>query len=248
MVSLSDSFFSKLTAKVTLPFSVYLTALVSIFVMTCLILTSSPSRLFGISLSISSFSASPLSSALVRIILTRSLITEESSYSTGIISILPASILEKSSISLTNPSRLEPAVLILEAYVRISSSSHSLSIISFIPSTALIGVRISWDMFDKNADLASFAATARSDTSISLSLSFLSSDTQRIRAIFPSSSLLDTMIRPRLHFLSGLMTSLVHISASRILLSMVLRFVDSMRSSSIHEASTVLWITVLTIC
>ena len=48
-------------------------------------------------------------------------------------------------------------------------SRLSRMIISFMPSTALMGVRISWDMLARNADFASFAAAARSAFSLSWS-------------------------------------------------------------------------------
>ena len=43
-------------------------------------------------------------------------------------------------------SSMRPAVSMFSEYFRIPSSVHSRSIISFMPNTVLMGVRISWDM------------------------------------------------------------------------------------------------------
>ena len=53
--------------------------------------------------------ARPLSSARLAIMFTKSFTSELMSYSTGMISILPASIFEKSRMSFTSDSRLLPA-------------------------------------------------------------------------------------------------------------------------------------------
>ena len=150
-----------------LPFSVYLTALVRMFVATCLSLISSPYKRCGILGSTFTTSSRFLSSARFLIMLTRSLRIDATSYSTGTISIFPASILEKSRISLIMPSRELPALLMASAYSKILSSVLSLRIISSIPSTAFIGVLISWDILDKKALFASLAAWASSTASTS---------------------------------------------------------------------------------
>ena len=59
------------------------------------------------------------------------------------ISILPASILEKSRISFTRDRRVLPDTRIFSAYSSICCSDASLRIISSIPRTAFMGVRIS---------------------------------------------------------------------------------------------------------
>ena len=61
----SSSIRLKPIEKVTTPFSVYLTELVSIFVMTYLIRISSPCSNLGVFLSNSNAKARPLSSALI---------------------------------------------------------------------------------------------------------------------------------------------------------------------------------------
>ena len=151
------------TVSVTLPSSVYFTALVSRFMITCRMRTSSPNSLQGMVLSMSRTNSSPLFFARSAMELTRSLIMEETSYFTGTSSILPSSILEKSSMLLISDSSVLPADWMLTAYSLISGSSDSRSIISFMPRTALIGVRISWDicarkeLFAFPADIAASA-------------------------------------------------------------------------------------------
>ena len=138
----------------------YLTALVRILVIICFILISSPKRMlgsFGLAFAINLM---PFLLARVCIILTRSFKTELSWYSTGIISILPASIFEKSKISLIIPKRLIPACLRFSAYSSVEGSFDSRKIISSIPSIALIGVLISWLIFDKNSLFVLLACNA----------------------------------------------------------------------------------------
>ena len=140
--------------NLTLPLCVYFIALVRRFDSTCLIRTSSPYNLFGISSAISSLSSSPISFIFTKLIFTKSLIKLLNSYSPGMISIFPDSIFEKSKILLTRKSNVLLASLILEAYSISVGSSYSLNIISFIPNTTLIGVLISWDILATNSDFA----------------------------------------------------------------------------------------------
>ena len=92
------------------------------------------------------------------------------------ISILPASIFEKSRISLISDSSVLLALSIFAAYSLIFPSLHSRNTISFIPMIALMGVRISWDMFARKSLFAWFACSARvfAARSSSLSLTFSS--------------------------------------------------------------------------
>ena len=101
-----------------------------------------------------------LSKARCAAIFARSWIRLLISYSTGTISILPDSILEKSKISLISESSVCPAIWISIAYSLIFCSLDSRRIISSMPRTALIGVRISCDICARNLPLASFAASA----------------------------------------------------------------------------------------
>ena len=82
------------------------------------------------------------------------------SYSTGIISIFPDSIFEKSSISFIKVSNVCPAFWMLKAYSRMFSSLLSRNIMASMPRTALIGVLISWDMLAKNRPFVSLDISA----------------------------------------------------------------------------------------
>ena len=109
--------------------------------------------------------SSPLFLVRKEIMLQTSVRTERRLYSAFEISICPASILEKSSTPLIMESRLLPAFPMFREQERIlptaprhrfgSSSSCTVKvsrrIISFMPSTALIGVRISWDILARNS-------------------------------------------------------------------------------------------------
>ena len=152
---------SKSTDKVTVPFSVYLTALVKMFVTTCLILISSPKSTLGIFSLAFVTSCNPFLSARGLIILTKSFKTELSAYSTGIISILPASILLKSKMSFTILSREFPALRKFSAYSKIFLSLDSRKIISSIPKMALIGVLISCDILERKSLLFFAACNAK---------------------------------------------------------------------------------------
>ena len=92
------------------------------------------------------------------------------------ISILPASIFEKSKISLIKDKSVLLALSMLIAYSRMLSSLLSRSTISFIPIMALIGVRISWDILARKSLFALLACSARffAARSSSLSLTFSS--------------------------------------------------------------------------
>ena len=100
------------------------------------------------------------------------------------ISIFPDSIREISRISLMMDSRFLPAELMTPEYPQISLNAARISsglsgsrsqdcrlshmMISFIPSTALIGVRISWLMAARNSLLAALERSAISRASRSL--------------------------------------------------------------------------------
>ena len=75
-------------------------------------------------------------------------------------SILPDSILEKSRISLIIDKRVSPADLIFPAYSLIALSGSLISIISFIPIIALIGVLISWLILARKLDFNWLALSA----------------------------------------------------------------------------------------
>ena len=121
---------------------------------------SSPFITLGRKGSTSMMNLRPLSPARLLSMFMISFSTELKAYSTGMISMRPDSIFEKSRISFMRESRLLPAPRIFSAYSRVKGSFVSRRIISSMPSTAFIGVRISWLMFERNWDFAIFAASA----------------------------------------------------------------------------------------
>ena len=163
-----------LMLRVTLPLSVYLTAFVSRFCITCSTLTSSPKRKAGTVLSMSASKLKPLLTARSRIGSARLRTRLSVLYLTGTISILPSSILEKSRMELISESRVLLAESILDEYSKVLSSPEVRRIISFIPIMAFIGVRISWDISARKLLLALLAASAAvfSSLSIRASISF----------------------------------------------------------------------------
>ena len=110
-------------------------------------------------------------------------------------------------------------------------SSDSRMIISFIPRTAVMGVLISCDILERNADLASLAATALSVIFLSLSLSSLSlvifSSIQSTWATLPSLVLSETISLALTHIFPKLSYSMVSVSTSFIRSSMVSISVNS---------------------
>ena len=105
--------------------------------------------------------------------LTTSFITEAKLYSTGISSILPDSILEKSSMSFMIDRSVLPALWMSSAYFLIGSPGDVRRIISSIPIIAFIGVLISWDIFARKSLFALFEAFAASFSSSSIFLSYV---------------------------------------------------------------------------
>ena len=171
--------------KNTLPLCVYLTAFDKRFNTTCFIRMSSPYNLVGRFSFTSMTNSMPFSSAFTFVIFKISFNRLLSSYSAGTISNLPDSIFDESSISLIMLIRDFADDSTSTAYFLISSSLHSLIIISFIPMTALTGVLISWDILARNFDFATFA----------LSDSFLSACIS-IRRFFSSVISMATMEKP----------------------------------------------------
>ncbi len=73
---------------------------------------------------------------------------------------MPASIFEKSRMSLITPSSASPEVAAVLASSRCSLSRSVCSRSSVIPITPLSGVRISWLMLARNSDFEREASTA----------------------------------------------------------------------------------------
>jgi hypothetical protein len=84
-------------------------------------------------------------------------------------SMRPASILEKSRMSLMIASSASPLRRIVETDSRCSSSSSLRISSSLMPSIAFIGVRISWLMAARNVPFAAFAASAAARASFASS-------------------------------------------------------------------------------
>ncbi len=80
---------------------------------------------------------------------------------------LPASIFEKSSISLISSRRFSPLLRTVSAYCRCSGSRSVSSSRPVMPITPFIGVRISWLMVARNSLLALVASSALSRASAS---------------------------------------------------------------------------------
>ena len=142
----SCSYGSNTASKVISPSCVYLTALLRRFTRICLIRISSPLNTLGMFSSIITLKASSFALALKEIILVTSWIILEKAYSDGIIVSFPASIFVISKISFIMLKSDLAAPCTSIAYSFILCSLLSLRIISFIPSTALIGVLISCDI------------------------------------------------------------------------------------------------------
>ena len=134
---------------------------------------------------------------------TKSLINSRKSYFLDTISIFPASIMEKSKISLIIPNKSTLASRMLSEYRTVWGSLVSDKIMSFMPKTASIGARSSLEMVDKNAVLALLAATTLLETSIRASRCCLSSEIsskiQRKVATFPAGVCWQRTTRARSH-------------------------------------------------
>ncbi len=76
------------------------------------------------------------------------------------ISIFPVSIFEKSRMSLISARSVLPALWISAACFLMLPFSVSCMISSFSPRIALSGVRISWDICERNRLFCSLAASA----------------------------------------------------------------------------------------
>ena len=110
----------------------------------------SPKTCWGTSERISVTSSKPFWWARTAIALVVSITLSWRLKSMGSRSSLPASILEKSRMSLMTRSRESPEDLIISRYSRCSEVSSVSSVNSAIPRIPLIGVRISWLMLARN--------------------------------------------------------------------------------------------------
>ena len=146
----------------TSPFSVNLMALPTRLTKSCRTRTGSPCTLAGRSIGRSLIKSSPFSCARPASIAAMSSTSSRGSNKVISNSSRPASILEKSRISLMVASRAQP-----ELWIRLANRScwgfrAVPSSRSAIPSTPFRGVRISWLITARNSDLARLAASAAS--------------------------------------------------------------------------------------
>ena len=148
------------TIRSTLPRSVNLIALASRLPSTWLIRSGSPSSTSGRSDAMDTPSGSPLASACTQAIATASSTRVRNRNGRRSRSSSPASILDRSSTSLTTPSSALPDRRILSSRSACPGSRAVLPSRWDRPITAWIGVRISWLMLARNADLALLASSA----------------------------------------------------------------------------------------
>ena len=148
------------TESTTSPRSVNLTAFESRFNRIWRKRVTSPAMPAGVSSPIRYARSMPFSAA--RVATRSSALSTHSRTSNGCdsSSSLPASILEKSRMSLMTVRSASPLWRTTSAYSRCSSLSSVLSRSPLIPITAFIGVRISWLIVARNALLASLACSA----------------------------------------------------------------------------------------
>jgi len=122
----------------------------------------SPYSTRGIAGSIFILNSRPLSPIRALVKATNSSNIDFISYSLLIISSLLASILEISKIPLTISSKLLEAIIISLTFSCAEAGISSSFKLSEKPTIALSGVLISWDILDKNSDLAWLAFSAAS--------------------------------------------------------------------------------------
>ena len=102
-----------------------------------------------------------LALACGRMIATRSRTSSGRTNSSSFKAILPLSILLMSSTSLIKPSKcLDEAEILPRQSLIFKGSSRCIPAIVVMPMMAFIGVRISWDILNKNRDFAAFALWA----------------------------------------------------------------------------------------
>ena len=139
----SSSELSHFTVTRTKPCSVNFIALVTIFMMICLILFASPKSTDGSAGSTSYMSSMSFAPMRFKKIMERSDKSDAGSYLSSTISIFPDSIFEKSRISLMIESRASPEDLIFSRYSRVLGCCSSRRRMSVMPTMAFMGVRIS---------------------------------------------------------------------------------------------------------
>ena len=143
------------------PSGVYFTAFDSKFSRIWLRCVSSPMRRSWRTERISAQNVCPLSRAMGAMMDSTAARESPKSNSAKVSDALPLSIFEMSSTSLMRSSRWRPEAMILPAQSRtLAGLSASFSMMVVKPSTAFMGVRMSWDMLARKADFDSLATSA----------------------------------------------------------------------------------------
>ncbi len=184
---------SSLTTRATSPSSVNFTALPRRLTRTCLMRPGSPLRAVGTSGFTRLAISKPFAWALSARSPTDSSTAALRSKSITSKSILPASIFEKSRMSLMMVSRLSAEDRTVSAYSLCSSSRSVSSSSPVMPMTPFMGVRISWDMFARNSDFARLASSAASFACFSPCSASLRSVTSRAIAETPTMALAESL-------------------------------------------------------
>ena len=161
--SCASSTSSVRTRTETSPRSVNLIALLTRLIRICSMRRPSPRSCPGGSAGGSMRSASPFARAAWPIRLSRLASSARRSKGRGSMRSWPASILERSSTSLRIASSDCPAPRMRPTMSRCAGASGSRSSTWARPSTAFIGVRISWLMWARNSLLAALAAAAAAE-------------------------------------------------------------------------------------
>ncbi len=180
----------------TLPRSVNFTALLSRFTSTCASRSASPRSACGRSPR-STVSARPLRRAPSVTIAVARASSASTEKSTGASTSLPASILDRSRMSLMMSSRCIAASPTLARRSDVTGSCWSRSIRCVRPMITFIGVRISWLMLARKADLACAASSATSRAATSSRLSACRSACARFDAVMSEASLKKPRTSPR---------------------------------------------------
>ena len=159
---------SKDTSMRTLPSAVNLIALPTRFSTTCRRRASSPMKRSGIDAAYTASTRSDLASASSANISITSSTSRRGANGAGCNEILPASICDRSSTSSISASNDCPARRIWCGSARCSGASGDSTSNWLMPRITFNGVRSSWRMLARNADLARLAASARSSASPSV--------------------------------------------------------------------------------
>ena len=173
------------TRTQTLPSCVNFTALERRLTSTCRTRVTSPTMAIGAPSSITYASSIPFCAAGCATRSNASSTHRRTSIGASSTSSIPASIFEKSRMSLMMVSKASPEDRIVSTNPDCSASSGVSASRLVIPITPFMGVRISWLMLARNSLFAFVAASAASFASISAASARFSSVTSRVRPTSP---------------------------------------------------------------